>query len=309
LAFINPGLNPTATPGPGPAIAGMVRPPEPDVSAPHRRAVENEDGSVDFVEPEPEDAARVPAARRQSGRGDGRHELPRRRGGARRHRRRPRKQRRVLRDARRGHEVRRQQARRAPEHAVRRIAAGCIHPVMLEAGVRFQASARGEMLPAAGPVRTQIFGDETPRDRAAANRKRDWLNYYLTERTRTTTPTSTRCCSWSGSTAACSARSTATPSARGCPVSRSLSPKDLLVSYHATSLHGSERVTHIEPHVSKAALKRLQIKAWYRDATSRSTKARTARPRRTRPRPRAAPPPSGPRTWPTSYTTATACST
>lgn len=61
-------------------------------------------------------------------------------------------------------------------------AAGARHPLLLKAVVKFNAEAMGEMLPAGGPVRMQVLGDNPQGNfEEIANRKQKYLNYYLTE--------------------------------------------------------------------------------------------------------------------------------
>jgi len=55
------------------------------------------------------------------------------------------------------------------------------------------------------------------------------------------------------------------PLKRGRPVSRFLSPKDLVVNYNATSLAGPARVTRVETNVPYSDIRRLQLKGWYRN--------------------------------------------
>lgn len=61
-------------------------------------------------------------------------------------------------------------------------ASGVHHPMMMEAVVRFQAQAMGELFPAAGPARAKIIGKETPEKTAQAHRVVNELNYQLTEK-------------------------------------------------------------------------------------------------------------------------------
>jgi len=56
-----------------------------------------------------------------------------------------------------------------------------VHPVMAEACVDFAARAIKEMFPPDGPVRTKILGDVTDEKTETAERKRDYLNWQLTE--------------------------------------------------------------------------------------------------------------------------------
>ena len=54
------------------------------------------------------------------------------------------------------------------------------HPLLLEAVLRFQANARGEMLPADGPVKVANEGDQTIELDADANALEQDMNHYLT---------------------------------------------------------------------------------------------------------------------------------
>ena len=66
-----------------------------------------------------------------------------------------------------------------------RGASGVNHPVLAEAVTQFQAQAYKELLPADGPVRTQIMGDATvPKERTSKACKRfyELSNYGSDER-------------------------------------------------------------------------------------------------------------------------------
>ena len=56
-----------------------------------------------------------------------------------------------------------------------------VHPVMAEACVDFAARAIKELFPADGPVKTKIVGDTTADKVDRAERKRDYMNWQLTE--------------------------------------------------------------------------------------------------------------------------------
>jgi hypothetical protein len=59
-------------------------------------------------------------------------------------------------------------------------AAAATHPLLTEAIVQFQAQALKELLPAGGPVRTQVLGKETREKLMQADRVRDFMNYQIT---------------------------------------------------------------------------------------------------------------------------------
>ena len=58
-------------------------------------------------------------------------------------------------------------------------ASGATHPVLAEAVTQFQALAYKELLPAGGPVRTQIMGLESSEKVAQASRVKDFMNYQI----------------------------------------------------------------------------------------------------------------------------------
>jgi len=58
-------------------------------------------------------------------------------------------------------------------------ASGATHPVLAEAVTQFQALAYKELLPAAGPVRTQIIGMPTPDKEAQSMRVKQFMNYQI----------------------------------------------------------------------------------------------------------------------------------
>jgi hypothetical protein len=61
-----------------------------------------------------------------------------------------------------------------------RGASGVAHPMLTEAIVQFQAQAFKELMPAGGPVRTQIVGKETVDKYQQASRVQDFMNYQIT---------------------------------------------------------------------------------------------------------------------------------
>lgn len=61
-------------------------------------------------------------------------------------------------------------------------ASGATHPVLAEAVTQFQAGAYKELLPAEGPVRTQIVGNPDQAKEAQALRVKDYMNYELMEK-------------------------------------------------------------------------------------------------------------------------------
>ena len=62
-----------------------------------------------------------------------------------------------------------------------RGASGVTHPLLAEAATQFQAQAFNELLPAGGPVKTVVMGDDTPEKIQQSTRVRQFMNYYITD--------------------------------------------------------------------------------------------------------------------------------
>ena len=54
------------------------------------------------------------------------------------------------------------------------------HPLILEAAVKYQSKASAELLPASGPVKTQVLGQETEEKLQKATRVKEFMNYQVT---------------------------------------------------------------------------------------------------------------------------------
>ena len=61
-------------------------------------------------------------------------------------------------------------------------ASGATHPVLAEAVTQFQAQAYKELLPAGGPVRTEVMGIKTPQNDLQSQRVRDYMNYLVMDK-------------------------------------------------------------------------------------------------------------------------------
>lgn len=69
----------------------------------------------------------------------------------------------------------------APGGAQFQGASKVVHPVMAEACIDFESRAIKELFPPDGPVRTHILGKATEEETKRAERKRDFMNWQLTE--------------------------------------------------------------------------------------------------------------------------------
>jgi len=69
----------------------------------------------------------------------------------------------------------------APGGATFSGASKVVHPIMAEACIDFAARAIKEMFPPDGPTKTKILGEVNDEKMAVSERKRDWMNWQLTE--------------------------------------------------------------------------------------------------------------------------------
>ena len=60
-------------------------------------------------------------------------------------------------------------------------ASGVTHPLISESVTQFQAQAYKELLPAGGPVKTQVIGISNTETEAQASRVKNYMNYMITE--------------------------------------------------------------------------------------------------------------------------------
>ena len=137
------------------------------------------------------------------------------------------------------------------------------HPLLLEASLRFQANARGELLPSDGPVKVKNVGAGTVDNDYQAQQLENDLNAYLTDVAKEYYPDTDRLLfqvAWSG----CGFKKLYHCPLRRRPVSESVDAKDLIVSNNSTDLQNAPRVTHVLK-MSKSVLVRMQIAEAYRE--------------------------------------------
>jgi hypothetical protein len=142
-------------------------------------------------------------------------------------------------------------------------ASGVFHPMLMEAGVRFQSDLIMETFPAAGPVRTKIIGKETPEKKEAAARVQEDMNYQLTEVMQEYRAEHERlllCTSFSGN----AFKKIYFDPALDRQVAPFIPPEDVIVPYGAANLESAERITH-RMRKTKNELRRLQVAGFYRD--------------------------------------------
>lgn len=142
-------------------------------------------------------------------------------------------------------------------------ASGVFHPMLMEAGVKFQSDLIMETFPSAGPVRTKIIGKETPEKKEAASRVQEDMNYQLTEVMQEYRPEHERmllCTSFSGN----AFKKIYFDPALDRQVAPFIPPEDVIVPYGAANLESAERITH-RMRKTPNELRRLQVAGFYRD--------------------------------------------
>lgn len=139
------------------------------------------------------------------------------------------------------------------------------HPLLLEAVLRSQANAAGELLPSSGPAKIQNDGDETTQSDDQAEFLEKDFNHYLTKVATEYYPDTRRTLFWSSFGGSGFKKLYHCPLRRR-PVSESVDAKDLIVSNNATDLTNAPRVTHRIP-MKPSVMKRMQILGVYRDVS------------------------------------------
>lgn len=137
------------------------------------------------------------------------------------------------------------------------------HPLLAEALVKFQSETMMETFPAAGPVKTQIIGKQTPEKIEASARVKDDMNYQLTEAMPEYRPEHERMLWGLGLSGNAFKKVYYDPSLQR-QAAIFITAEDIVVPYGATSLQTAQRVTHVM-RKTKNELKKLQVAGFYRD--------------------------------------------
>jgi hypothetical protein len=137
------------------------------------------------------------------------------------------------------------------------------HPLLLEAILRFQANARGEMLPVDGPVKVSNEGDSTLALDAQAKQLEDDFNHYLTVGAPEYYPDTDRMFFSLGHGGEAYKKVYFHPLKRR-PVSETIDRKDIILSDGAVSLEACGRVTH-RSRMRPSIVKQMQLVGAWRD--------------------------------------------
>jgi hypothetical protein len=144
-----------------------------------------------------------------------------------------------------------------------RGASGATHPVLAEAVTQFQALAYKELLPADGPVRTQVVGLNDRQKEDQANRVKDFMNYQIMDVMKEYEPEFDQMLFYlplAGSTF----KKVYYDSLLERAVSKFVPADDLIVPYSATSLDDADAVMHVIK-TTENDLRKQQVNGFYRD--------------------------------------------
>jgi len=142
-------------------------------------------------------------------------------------------------------------------------ACGVFHPMLSEAVVRFQSQTIQEIMPAKGPVKTQIWGVATQERQEQAKRVQDYMNYQLLE-VMTEYRSETEKLLFSLPLAGSAFRKIYFDPSLGRPTSMFVPAEDFVVAYNEADLEQAERYTHVMTR-STNQVRKLQVSGFYRD--------------------------------------------
>jgi hypothetical protein len=137
------------------------------------------------------------------------------------------------------------------------------HPLLLESIVRFQANARGELLPSGGPVKIRNDGLDSANINAQAESLEQDFNHYLTVTASEYYPDTERMFFALGFGGTAFKKVYYCPIRRR-PVSEFVSIPEIIVSNAETNVATAQRITHVIK-MSPSTLKRLQLVGMYRN--------------------------------------------
>lgn len=135
-------------------------------------------------------------------------------------------------------------------------------PLLLEAVLRGQATAYGELCPAAGPVKIVNYGDRTAANEALAESLERDLNYYFTNTASEYYPDTRKMLFWTYLASGTFKKVYRCPIRRR-PVSEYVDGTSLIIPGNAPDLKNAGRITH-EVKMRPSIMKRMQMIGAYR---------------------------------------------
>ena len=142
-------------------------------------------------------------------------------------------------------------------------ASGVFDTVLMEAVCRWQATASGELMPAEGPVKTQIIGISNEQLEQQAWRVKEFMNLYLTDLAPEYIEENDQMLFWLPLVGSTFKKTYFDPVLQR-PVSRFILPENFIVKYTTTDLETCERMTQVIP-MTQRELKLRQLSKFYLD--------------------------------------------
>jgi len=153
-------------------------------------------------------------------------------------------------------------------------ACGVQHPLLTESIVQFQSQALKELMPAGGPVRTQVLGKETREKVMQANRVKDFMNYQITTVMEEYTPDFDQLLFYVGFGGS-AFKKVYFDETKGRMVSALVLPDNLYIPYTGSSVMSEcQRITHRVP-MSTNDYRKAVIRGQYLDTAQMTTAAET----------------------------------
>jgi len=138
---------------------------------------------------------------------------------------------------------------------------GVVHPILAEAVTQFQAQAYKEMLPAKGPVKTEIVGARTIQTEDQAERVQEFMNYYIMNEMDEYDPELDQMLFYLPLAGSCF-KKVYFDFVLNRAVAKFIAPEDLIVPYEATDISSAERITH-SISMSANEIKKQQVSGFY----------------------------------------------
>jgi len=142
-------------------------------------------------------------------------------------------------------------------------ASGATHPVLAEAVTQFQSLAYKELLPAGGPVRTQIMGLQSPDKEQQAIRVKEYMNYQIMDQMKEYEAEFDQMLFYLP-LAGSAFKKVYYDELMQRAVSKFVPADDLVVPYTATSLDDCESIIHMV-RMTENDLRKQQVGGFYRD--------------------------------------------
>ena len=142
-------------------------------------------------------------------------------------------------------------------------ASGATHPVLAEAVTQFQAQAYKELLPASGPVHTQIIGIANRAREEQSSRVKEFMNYQLMDVMKEYEPEFDQMLFYLP-LAGSAFKKVYYDELLGRAVSKFIPADDLVVPYTATSLQDADSIVHVIK-MPENDIRKKQVSGFYKD--------------------------------------------